>query len=153
VTNQLTEPQVRKLLAVAMAYDNRKPGDMNVMAWTEAANRGRWSFDAALEAIHQHYATNTAFLMPGHITTIVRSSMRQPSPVAELEAATPAPLEVQERWSALIRERFALPTRMRERRERRAQRGSASDREARERARRELDAVRDRKEPPGDVVG
>lgn len=148
----MTEQEIRALLVAAMAYDNRKPGDANVAAWTEAAKRGRWTFKAALDAIHEHYATSTAFLMPGHITAAIRARMRQPVPFAELEAAQPASKETQERFSALIRERFALPTRMRERKERRAQRLSADDAAARMRARAELQRVTP-EEPPDDLVG
>lgn len=68
----MTEPEVRRLLAAAMAYDNRKPGEANIAAWTEAANRGRWTFDDALEAVHEHYARSSVFLMPAHITKAIR---------------------------------------------------------------------------------
>lgn len=70
----IEEPQVRQLLAVIMAYDNRKPGDNSVRAWSEAARRARWTFDEALEAVHAHYATETAWLMPGHVTTRIRAA-------------------------------------------------------------------------------
>lgn len=100
----MTEQEIRQLLAVAMAYDNRKPGDMNVMAWTEAANRGRWSFEAALEAIHAHYAQSTDFLMPAHITTLIRHAMRQPAPFKELPPVEPASEETRARVMELVRE-------------------------------------------------
>jgi hypothetical protein len=80
----LTDNQVRALLAAAMAYDNRKPGAANIAAWTEAAHRGRWPFHDALEAIHEHYARSTDFLMPGHITERLRAERRQPAPVREI---------------------------------------------------------------------
>lgn len=73
----MNEQQIRALLAAAMAYDNRRPGDANVLAWTEASNRARWTFDEALEALHAHYAENTQFLMPGHITERIRITRRQ----------------------------------------------------------------------------
>jgi hypothetical protein len=150
------DAEVRALLAVATCYDNRRAGEAAVTAWAEAARRGRWTFDAAVEAIHEHYATSTDFLMPGHITAAIRARMRQPEParqtIAELEAAAPASEETRRRFAALMADRFALPTRIRERRERRAQRRSAGHVEARERARRELDRIRP-EEPPEDVVG
>lgn len=105
----MNESEVRALLAAAMAYDNRRPGDANIAAWLEAANRGRWTFNGALEAIHQHYATSTDFLMPGHVTAVFKAKARQPKPFAELEAAQPANPEHAERMSALIRETFAMP--------------------------------------------
>lgn len=151
---QLTTQQVRSLLVAAMAYDNRKPGEANLAAWVEASGRGRWSFEAALEAVHEHYATSTAFLMPGHITAGIRAQMRHPAPsseaVALIEAAQPASEETRRRWASVIRETFAMPGDLRDargrRRERRAQRRSADDVAAREQARRELDAVREREE-------
>lgn len=90
----MNEAEVRALLAVAVAYDNRKPGEANIAAWLEAADRGRWTFEAAVEAIHEHYARSTEFLMPGHITAAVRARVQRPAPVsdavAHLEGARPA---------------------------------------------------------------
>jgi hypothetical protein len=107
----VTEDQIRALLATAMAYDNRRPGDANVAAWQEAATRARWTFDEAVEAIHAHYATSTDFLMPGHITDRVRASRRQPAPYRpQLEAAAPASEETRARVMAMVGEKFALPT-------------------------------------------
>lgn len=86
----MTEDQVRKLLVVAMSYDNRKmPGEANVMAWCEAARRGRWTFESALDAIHSHYAEDTAFLMPGHITARVRKARQLQPPVERLAIEAP----------------------------------------------------------------
>jgi len=106
----VNEQQVRAVLATAMAYDNRRPGEANIAAWMEAADRGRWSFEAAVEAVHQHYATSTEFLMPAHVTKLVRSAMRQPGPVSEavahLEGARPASEETRAKAMEEIR-RFA----------------------------------------------
>lgn len=81
----LTDPEIRRLLANVMAYDNRKPGEANVLAWTEAANRGRWTFPEAVEAIHAHFAERSDWLMPGMITAHIRAArqdraMREPPP-------------------------------------------------------------------------
>jgi hypothetical protein len=122
-----------------MAYDNRKPGEANIAAWTEAAARGRWSFEAALEAIHTHYVTSTDFLMPAHITMALRAKARQPTPFAELEASQPASVEHAERMSALIRDTFAMPKPTDDRPR------SVDESEAREAARAELEALRLRK--------
>lgn len=90
----MLEHEVRQILATAMAYDNRRPGEANIAAWTEAAERGRWTFADALEAVHEHYAKSPDFLMPAHVTAYIRQKMRQPQPVAEaiaqLESAPPA---------------------------------------------------------------
>ncbi len=148
----MNEQDVRAVLATAMAYDNRKPGEANIAAWMEAADRGRWTYEDAIEAVHQHYATSTQFLMPGHITAVVRARLQLPAPareVARLEAARPAEEETRSRLSALIREKFAMPG---ARRERRPLRKSAEDVAARERARQELRA-RGPEVLPDDVVG
>lgn len=134
----MTEDEVRALLAVAMAYDNRKPGEANIAAWLEAANRGRWTFDGALEAIHQHYATSTDFLMPAHVSAAFRAKARQPTPFAELEASAPASKAHAERMSTLIRDTFAMPKATDDRAR------SVDEEEVREAARAELEALRAR---------
>jgi hypothetical protein len=101
----LNQEQVAALLVVAMAYDNRKPGDATVAAWTEAAHRGKWRFGPAREAIHAHYATSTSFIMPGHITERLKVESRFPprygEAPAELEEARPDPAG-QERIRAVV---------------------------------------------------
>lgn len=137
----MTPDQVAALLVVAMAYDNRKPGDATVAAWTEAALRGRWTFETAVEAIHAHYATSTDFLMPGHITARIRQRYRQPAAFLALPPASPASQETRERVQAMVGERFSLPG---DPRCRRPERKSADHAAAVEAARAELDAVRER---------
>lgn len=86
----MNDEQIRRLLVAAMAYDNRKtPGEANVLAWSEAARRGRWSFEAALDAIHAHYAEDTAFVMPGHITARIRKARQLQPAVQRLEIEAP----------------------------------------------------------------
>lgn len=89
----ITELEIRALLAVVMAYDNRKPGEANVTAWLEQGVRCRWTYDEAREAVHAHFAASTDFLMPAHITAHIRAERtRQPThtPFAEIEAPPPA---------------------------------------------------------------
>lgn len=88
----MTEAEIRKLYAIAMAYDNRKLSNAGITAWWEQAERNRWTFDEAREAIHRHHATSTEFLMPAHVTTLIRAERRQPAPVRQLAlpAAPPA---------------------------------------------------------------
>lgn len=87
----LTEVQVRAVLATAMSYDNRKPpGQANVVAWCDSAARARWTFDAAIEAVKAHYAEDSAFLMPGHITARIRKERQTlPPPVQRLAIEAP----------------------------------------------------------------
>lgn len=110
---ELDEYEVKALLVVAMSYDNRKPGEATVAAWREAAARGRWSFGEAREAIHQHYAESTDFLMPAHITATIRAARRQPAPVAQITQAQSIPAQP-ERIRDVMREiatRFGWPDR------------------------------------------
>ena len=94
----LTEEEVRAVLAAAMGYDNRRPGDLNVAAWREASDIGRWTLGEAVEAVHQHYARQRDFLMPADVTEFVRTN-----------AATPRspPSGRSRRPRRLVRRRFA----------------------------------------------
>lgn len=139
----LSQDQVAALVAVAMAYDNRSPGEANLLAWAEAATRARWTFDAAREAIHEHYATSTDFLMPGHVTALIKQARRQPVPFVALPPASPASGETRERVLAFVGERFAMPRDVSG--ERRPQQRSAERAAAVDAARAELDAIRDQR--------
>lgn len=87
----MTEQEIRALLAVAVAYDNRRPTAANITAWWEQAERCRWSFDEAREAIHIHHAESSDYLMPAHVTTIIRRQRQVPGRyVAQLAPAAPA---------------------------------------------------------------
>jgi hypothetical protein len=107
----LNEIQVRQLLACAMAYDNRKPGDANVAAWMDAAARARWTFEAAVEAIKAHYAEETAFCMPAHITKRLKDGQGSPPRYVALPAAEPASDETRRRIMQMIGNRFSMPRR------------------------------------------
>jgi len=68
----LYSDQVTMLLAVAAGFDNRKPGELNTSAWLDAAHRGRWTFEEAVDAVKEHYANEVGFVMPGHVNTIIK---------------------------------------------------------------------------------
>ncbi|MCG3757384.1 hypothetical protein [Amycolatopsis sp. Poz14] len=89
----LTDEQIRAVLAAAMGYDNRRPGDLNVAAWREASQVGRWTLGEAVEAVHQHYATQTDFLMPGHVTQRIKAARRTAPLPAERQLPTAPPAE------------------------------------------------------------
>lgn len=76
----LTNDQVVDLLTLAAGYDRRKVGLADVAVWHDAAERNRWQPDDAMTAVKVHYATSTAWLMPGHIAEIIRAERRQPAP-------------------------------------------------------------------------
>jgi hypothetical protein len=67
-----SQDHIVELLQVAAAYDNRDIDAPMVAAWSEAARRKSWTQPEALEAVHEHYADETAWLLPGHITRIIR---------------------------------------------------------------------------------
>lgn len=102
----LNEDQVRVLLAVAMSYDHRNPGEADVLAWMEAAKRARWRFVPAREAIHDHYAERREFIMPGDITQRLKVESRFPprygEEPAELEELPPPDPAGQERVRSIV---------------------------------------------------
>lgn len=92
--NVMDRDQVINLMSVITAYDNRNAGVANVLVWTEAARRGRWSNSEAEDAVHQHYLASTDFLMPAHVGTLIRAkrqdaALRQTA--AELGATSALP--------------------------------------------------------------
>lgn len=98
--------EVIDLLTAASAYDRRTIGEGDVHAWSEAARRAGWTFPRALDALHDHYAKTSQWLMPGHITERLRLAARQPAPageVLELDAAPPASAERRAELMAEIR--------------------------------------------------
>jgi hypothetical protein len=100
----LTRDETLDLLSAAAAYDSRNPSDAQTMAWAEAARRGRWTFPEALDALHEHYATRTEFLMPGRITEAIKT--RRSLPPRVVPASTPPPHRPAspERVSAILAE-------------------------------------------------
>ncbi|MFE2994235.1 hypothetical protein ACFXG4_04790 [Nocardia sp. NPDC059246] len=68
----LTNDELVTVLQVITAYDNRSVDSATIAAWGEAARRKRWTFAEAIDAVHEYFSDNTARLMPGHITQIIR---------------------------------------------------------------------------------
>lgn len=89
--------QIIDLLTAASAYDRRTIGEGDVVAWSEAARRAGWKPDAALDALHEHYAKTSQWLMPGHITERLRLSSRQPAPVSAVLALESKPASAERR--------------------------------------------------------
>jgi len=67
--------EVAKLLAMASAFDNRSVGEANVSAWA-AALAPDMPFPDAAEAVRQHFATTSDYLMPVHVNAYVRQLRR-----------------------------------------------------------------------------
>jgi hypothetical protein len=74
----MTRDEVINLLSAAIAYDNRNPTEAQIRAWFEAANRARWDYAPALDAIHAHYSRSSEYLMPGHITQALSGTRELP---------------------------------------------------------------------------
>lgn len=71
----MTEQEIRKLLAVLMGYDNRKPGAANILVWMEQARRNAWTYAEAEDAVHTYHETadKRPFMMPGHVSDLIRA--------------------------------------------------------------------------------
>lgn len=74
-----------------MSYDNRKPSEAHIAAWLEASVRGRWTYPEARDAILDHFAHETEYLTPGHITQRIKAKRSQPPPMRQLEAPKTIP--------------------------------------------------------------
>lgn len=94
------------LLALAVSYDNRKPSEAHIAAWQEASVRGRWTYTEARDAILDHFANETAYLTPGHVTQRIKAARSSPPPMRQLEGPKTipaAPERIREIISALAR--------------------------------------------------
>lgn len=89
--------QIIDLLTAAAAYDRRTIGQGDIAAWSEAARRAGWTFDKALNALHEHYARSSQWLMPGHITEQIRVASRQPAAAEEVLALEKKPASAERR--------------------------------------------------------
>lgn len=87
----MTRDEVLGLLQVAQSYDSRNIDGLMAQAWQDAANRCGWTVDAAVEAIRRHYATETARIMPGHVTALVRAARPVGNAPQYRRALAPAP--------------------------------------------------------------
>lgn len=65
----MTLAEAGQLLALAAAYDSRKPDRARLVAWHDALT-GLDPDDCA-QAVRSHYRTSTEFVMPGHIRRLV----------------------------------------------------------------------------------
>lgn len=89
----LTRDETVDLLTAISAYDNRKPNAAALMAWGKAAEIGRWTFPEALDAVHQHFSENPEYLMPAHITALVKAARQDRAMRAEALALEAGPVD------------------------------------------------------------
>jgi hypothetical protein len=64
------------LLTAIAAYDGRAPSEAAVIAWREAGDRAHWSLPEAIDAVHSYFVESTAWIMPAHVTAIIRAERR-----------------------------------------------------------------------------
>lgn len=71
----MTPAEIIRVLAKCAAYDNRTVGEANIRSWHEAI--GDLDYAEALAAVTSHYASETEWIMPGHIRAIVIAERRE----------------------------------------------------------------------------
>jgi hypothetical protein len=98
----MSRDEIRQLLAIVASYDNRKVGTSMVEAWHETARRCRWTYAEAAEAVHAHYAEQTAYVMPGAITDRIRSARRYSRPALPTRSNPPASAEHRARMRSWV---------------------------------------------------
>jgi hypothetical protein len=114
----LTNEHILKLLRACSGYDGRRPPtDQQKAAWMEGGKRGRWTFAEAEEAIHDHYAEHTEWIMPGHVTAIIRRKRKiladTEADLAERQRAAGVSTAGRDRVRAMISElaiRLGIPS-------------------------------------------
>lgn len=83
----LTQEDVRNVLVVATAFDNRKPSAVMLAAWVDALNiAGPFPAADAVEAVKRHYAASTEYLMPAHVADgcrAIQAARREAIPPVE----------------------------------------------------------------------
>jgi hypothetical protein len=84
-----TTADAARLLALASAYDGRKPDDARIHAWADALN----DLDPNLcaDAIRRHYRHSIDFVMPAHIRQLVRQLRDERADRGAWKALQPAP--------------------------------------------------------------
>lgn len=85
----MSREQIIQLLQIVTSYDSRKPSHAMVGSWLDAAQRGLWSYEDAVEAVREHFAHSTEYLMPGHITKKVAVMVRERGRYLEIEPRQP----------------------------------------------------------------
>lgn len=75
----MTRDEIINLLSIAAAYDKRTLGEADIAAWSDAADRGRWTYEQAADAVKAHYAESERWLMPSHVTDRIRSRRAEPA--------------------------------------------------------------------------
>lgn len=80
----MNKVEVAKLLTRASAMDNRVVTPEAVEAWFEVLHAVQ--YDAAVEAVNEHFKSSTEYLLPAHIVSGARRVMDQRSRDARIAA-------------------------------------------------------------------
>lgn len=81
----MTPNDAARLLAIAAAYDNRKPDATSAQAWALALDGYR--AEDCQQAIVAHYQTSTEWIMPAHVIAAVKKAR-----ASRIEDAPPIPI-------------------------------------------------------------
>lgn len=66
----MTEIEIGKLLTIAASYDNRNVSRETVTAWYQLLKG--FTYAEAQEALLEHFANSTDYLMPAHIVSGIK---------------------------------------------------------------------------------
>ena len=77
--------ETARLLALCASYDRRKVGEADILAWHRII--GDLPFGDCEQAVLEHYAETSDWIMPAHIRTRVKETRRQ----RIFDAGIPAP--------------------------------------------------------------
>jgi len=67
----MNRAEAATLLAITASFDRRTVGDADVIAWAAALEL--FPFAECRDAVVEHYTNSTEWLMPAHVTAIVRA--------------------------------------------------------------------------------
>ncbi|OZC55106.1 hypothetical protein CH289_07905 [Rhodococcus sp. RS1C4] len=107
----MTADQMTELLQKIQIIDNRQLDRLVLSQWLEAAHDASWTADEAHAALRYHRAQSTEYLVPAHLTKIIRERRRQPAPVGTLAITrgNPASEDRRNQVMALVRNGFNKP--------------------------------------------
>lgn len=82
----MTPSEAAQALAKASAFDNRQVSETAAYAWAEVL--ATHTLDEVSQAIAEHYANSTAFVLPGHIAAIIKAR-RDATDLRQIPATDP----------------------------------------------------------------
>lgn len=86
----MTRDEIIQLLGGAACYDSRKPSEGMVNAWLETAQRARWTYNEATDAVKTHYTESTDFILPAHVAQRIKAARNDAAMRRAAETPDPA---------------------------------------------------------------